>query len=66
MVKGIRGICTITRTGHSTYQQCAVMSYSQRHRIMMLVPKTLREVAVDKFVLIISAVYVVHALCGLV
>ena len=39
---------------------------SNRHRIMMLVPTTLREVAVNKFVLIISAVYVVHALWRLV
>nr|DAG80666.1 MAG TPA: hypothetical protein [Caudoviricetes sp.] len=40
----------------------------ERHRTTMLVPTTLREVAVDNypFILIVSAVYVVHALRGLV
>ena len=44
------------------------LPHSQRHRIMMLVPTTLREVAVNNypFILIVSAVYVVHALWGLV
>lgn len=39
----------------------------ERHRIMMLVPTTLREVAVNNypFILIVSTVYVVHALWGL-
>lgn len=44
----------------------AEAKYTQRHRIMMLVPTTLREVAVNKFILIASAVYVMHALRGLV
>lgn len=41
---------------------------SERHRIMMLALTTLREVAVNNypFILIVSAVYVVHALWGLV
>ena len=40
----------------------------ERHRIMMLVPTTLRKVAVDNypFILIVIAVCVVHVLWGLV
>ncbi len=50
-------------------KESGVTTLLERHRIMVLVPTTLREVAVNNYLLIlliVSAVYVAHALWGLV